>query len=93
MKETHRHPLYPLVTIYGEWYKLRSFILFFESFGNNVSSYFMGFEEVNGLAFELLYKDLVYLSYVFGAVYNEIDQLAQAMLLKYMSIFAIAPNN
>ncbi|WP_440993849.1 Ulp1 family isopeptidase [Cysteiniphilum litorale] len=93
MKETHRHPLYPLVTIYGEWYKLRSFILFFERFGNSVSSYFVGFEEVNGLAFEFLYQDLVYLSYLFGAIYNELEQSAQAMLLKYMSIFAITPNH
>ncbi|QIV96696.1 hypothetical protein EDC55_10319 [Allofrancisella inopinata] len=92
-RETHRHPLYPLITIYSEWYKLRSFILFFERFGSYVSNYFLGFEEVNGVAFEIHHKDLVYLSYAFGAIYNDLEQSAQAMLLKYMAIFAIDPSD
>ncbi|KEI35077.1 hypothetical protein FRA_41c09700 [Francisella sp. W12-1067] len=92
-RETHRHPLYPLITIYSEWYKLRSFVLFFENFGNTLSGYLLGFEKVNGVAFEMLHKDLVYLSYAFGAIYNDLEQSAQAMLLKYMAIFAIDPSS
>ncbi|MBK2026547.1 hypothetical protein IB643_00040 [Allofrancisella guangzhouensis] len=92
-KESNRHPLYPLMTIYSEWYKLRSFVLFFENFGNHVSSYFLGVEQISGASFEMLYKDLVYLSYAFGAIYNEFEQSAQAMLLKYMAIFTIDPSN
>lgn len=93
LKQTNRHPLYPLITIYSEWYKLRAFILFFENFGNSNSSYLRSFEKTNGVAFEFLYKDLVYLSYAFGTMYNELEQSAQSMVLKYITIFSIAPNN
>jgi hypothetical protein len=92
-KYTNQHPLYPLVTIYTEWYKLRSFVKFFESFGNNVSSYCRGIESINGVYFELLYTDLVYLNYIFGKVYKCLDQPAQNLILQYMSIFSVNPSD
>ncbi|WP_162902135.1 hypothetical protein, partial [Facilibium subflavum] len=74
LRHTNKHPLYPLITIYTEWYKLRSFILFFENLGNTISSYCIGYEEQNGLAFEMFYKDLVYINYLFGQQYHLLDQ-------------------
>ncbi|KEI35292.1 hypothetical protein FRA_36c08600 [Francisella sp. W12-1067] len=92
-KRTNKHPLYPLITIYCEWYKLRAFINFFENFGNNLSSYYIGIESVKGDDFEILYRDFIYLNYLFSSIYDELDPSTQSMVLKFLSIFSIKPEN
>ena len=92
-RKTNNHPLYPLVTIYTEWYKQRAFIQFFESFGNDVSSYCRGFESIKGAQFEMVYRDFVYLNYLYGKVYKTLTQQSQNLILKRMTLFSIAPND
>lgn len=93
VKRTSKHPLYPLITIYCEWYKLRAFIKFFENFGKDVCGYYLGIESVKGSDFEILYRDFVYLNYIFSSIYDSLDQATQSMVLKFLSIFSIKPES